>query len=209
MNQTNKLIVGASLLSLAVTGGLVAMTQAASNTEDTASSMAQTERRFERGEMKENMTAVKEAVENNDYQAWVDAMSEHPHADDLDLSEATFAKFVEAHALMQDRDREGAKAIFEELGLQRPGKGHGPRGMHGEGGHEERQAIRDAVKAGDYGAWLEAMAEHPHADELDLSEEAFAQLQEAHGLMQAGDKEGAKAIFDALGIGPKHEHDEE
>jgi hypothetical protein len=74
---------------------------------------------------------VRDAVEANDYDAYLTAITDTPKADEA-LSEADFAKLVEAHALREAGDYEGSRAIMDELGIGGPqGKGHGGRGGHG------------------------------------------------------------------------------
>lgn len=70
--------------------------------------------------------AVQTAIENNDYQAFLTAVTDSPMADKI-TSEADFEKFIEAHGLMQSGDRDGAEEIFTELGVER-GEGLGGRG---------------------------------------------------------------------------------
>lgn len=62
-------------------------------------------------------TAVDEAVEAGDYEAFKDAIQDSPLADII-TSEADFELFVEAH-----EHREAARAIMEELGLEKGERG--------------------------------------------------------------------------------------
>ena len=75
--------------------------------------------------------AAHTAIENNDYSAWAAAVAGTPRADSIDAS--NFSKLVEAHALREAGDHDGARAIMEELGIKPP-HGHGghkgPRGGH-------------------------------------------------------------------------------
>lgn len=73
-------------------------------------------------EMKIVKEAVQTAIENNNYQAWVDAHGDGERGKKMleMINENNFSQLVEMHNLMQDGDKEGAKAIAEELGL--PGK---------------------------------------------------------------------------------------
>lgn len=71
--------------------------------------------------MSKQHEAVREAVENNDYPAFLNAIAGSPLADIID-TKAEFARFVEAHNLLEDGDREAAKEIFDELGIKGPGK---------------------------------------------------------------------------------------
>jgi len=80
--------------------------------------------------------AVEEALESGDYDAFRKAVGGTPVADVID-TEDEFEKFAEAHELMEAGDRDGARGIMDELGLER-GRGFGGMGMlrAGEGfGH--------------------------------------------------------------------------
>lgn len=71
------------------------------------------------------------ALESKDYAAFVELTKDSPMKGDI--SEDTFNKMAEAHALMKSGDTEGARTIMESLGLKGPGgmgMGHGGRGMH-------------------------------------------------------------------------------
>jgi len=197
--QTKNMILGAAVLSLTVTGGVAALTNAAPGNNGSQSQISN-RRFFHPGkEMRENFDAIKEAIANNDYEAWKTAMSDHPKAEEF-VNEETFAKMVEAYQLREAGDLEGAREIMEQLGLPHPGmRHHGPHGEHG-------QAVHDAIEAGDYQAWADAMQNHPDAAEL-VNEETFNKLMEAHQLMEDGDKDGAKEIFESLGL--EHGHRDE
>ncbi len=66
------------------------------------------------------------------------------------------------------------------------------------------QEMKEAMESGSYEAWATLAAETPmgqkHAEKI--TPENFKKLQEAHRLMEAGDKDGAKAIMDELGVKP-------
>lgn len=94
------------------------------------------QRQEHRAEVQDIKEAVRTAVENNDYQAWVDAHGDGERgAEMLELiNESNFSQFVEMHNLMQADDKEGAKAIAESLGLPDKGefkKGPGNMGKRG------------------------------------------------------------------------------
>jgi len=65
---------------------------------------------------KEAKQAVHEAVEANDYDAFVIAVADSPLADII-TSQSDFDLFVEAHALRQSGEKEESREIFEELGI--------------------------------------------------------------------------------------------
>lgn len=183
-------LAGASLL----TTGLVALGVSAAEFVDDDDRYE--EREYQQRERREQMSEIRDAIDANDYQAWADAMSEHPGAEEF-ITQENFDVLVQAHELKESGDREGAKALLEEAGIKRPKKFRGNRGQRGE----KFQAIRDAVEAGDYQAWVEAMADHPNGDEL-INEETFSVLQEAHVLREAGDKDAAKALLEEAGLRP-------
>lgn len=79
--------------------------------------------------------AVKKAIDNEDYDAYLEAVADTPRADLID-SESDFEKLLEAHELREDGDHEGVREILSELGFEKPeGRGHkgGMRSGDGEG----------------------------------------------------------------------------
>ncbi len=80
--------------------------------------------------------AVRNAMEAGDYEAWKTAIANAPQKGKMfqNVDEATFAKMVEAHKLMQTGNIEGAKAIHKELGLQKGFRGEGLPGKGFPGG---------------------------------------------------------------------------
>ncbi len=135
--------------------------------------------------------AVQAAIEAGDYQAWQTAVGDAPIGQKITAD--NFSRFVEAHQLMSQ-----ARAIFDELGIDRPMMG----GHHnGQGrGPEINAAIQTALDNNDYSAWLEAVGDSPITEKINADN--FATFVQAHQLMKAGDHEGAKAIMDQLGLTP-------
>lgn len=88
----------------------------------------------------ENQKEIRQALIDSDYNTWASAMQEkvqalRDQANKLEsqINQETFNKLVEAQQLIQSGDTEGARAIFEELGMAGPfpGKGKGfQRGLH-------------------------------------------------------------------------------
>lgn len=118
------------------------------------------------------------------------------------LTEEQKASLETLRELMHDGKIEEARAFAEANGL--PSLKHGMRMRLDP---EKQAALDAALESGDYDAFVELTANAPFADEL--TPEAFAQLVEAHTLMEAGDMEGARAILKELGFpiplpGPKH-----
>lgn len=81
---------------------------------------------------KQQHTALAEALDSNDYDAYKALIADSPKADQL--TEDVFAKLVEIRELEQDGDREGAMELRKELkdlGFMSHGfggKGHGSKG---------------------------------------------------------------------------------
>lgn len=69
--------------------------------------------------MREYKNDILEAIEDEDYEAFLSAIEGSAFADIID-SEEEFERLVEAHELMKEGDRKGARDIFEELGLTGP-----------------------------------------------------------------------------------------
>lgn len=80
--------------------------------------------------------AVKTAVDNDDYDAFLTAIADSPLADAIN-SEADFETFKEAQQLRESGDHEGAQELMSELGIEKPA-GHGPRGDEMGGEHGPR-----------------------------------------------------------------------
>lgn len=151
---------------------------------------------------REHRDAVQNAIETGDYTLFRELVTEGPLAEAI-TSEADFNTLVEAHQLLQDGDREGAEVLMAELGLERRTEGPVARG---EQDVPFMGAAREALDAHDYAAFMGAVAGTPFADEI-TTEEQFDRFVEAHTLMEAGDREGARAIMEKLGIGPHGDGD--
>jgi anti-sigma28 factor (negative regulator of flagellin synthesis) len=68
-----------------------------------------------------------------------------------------------------------------------------------------QEEVKQAIQDGDYETFQELTQDRPNAPEI--SEDDFSKLQEAHGLMESGDQEAAKAIFEEIGLkGPRGGH---
>ena len=148
----------------------------------------------------EQKEAVRQAIENKDYNAWREAIKNRPKITDK-INKENFDRFSDMHGLMKEGKHEEAKQIRKELGLPKFG------GRHGRMDPEKREAIGQAMENCDYKAWKEQVGNHPVSKKI--TEENFPKFVEMHNLMKSGDKEGAKAIADELGLkkgGFKHKH---
>lgn len=111
----------------------------------------------------ERRTAIDEAVENNDYEAFKEAITGSPLADII-TSETDFEKFSEAHQLRQEGDNEAARDIMDELGFEPPrhgdgmmegeerGEGFGKAHLFDSLTDEQRDALETAKEANDKNA---------------------------------------------------------
>lgn len=117
----------------------------------------------------EHREAIQKAIENDDYNAFKEAIEGTPLTDII-TNQSDFEQFAEAHKLIIAGDKEEAKELFADLGLERPG--HGPKGFKGRN-------IENA----------------PFWDELSSSEQAAIKA-----AIEAKDKEEIKAILEAAGI---------
>lgn len=137
---------------------------------------------------------VKQAVADGDYDTFIELTQDRPNAQEI--TQDDFAKIQEAHTLAESGDREGARAIFDELGLK-PHKGQKS---------EKRQEFRQAIEDGDYDTWAARVTDRGG----EPTEANFAVIQQAHELHQAGDHEAAKELLEANGIerpqGKRGEH---
>lgn len=136
----------------------------------------------------EYRVAIRTAVENNDYEAFLVAIDGSPLAEIID-TEAEFASFVEAHELMEGGDRESAKEIMDDLGIQRlEGKGHF---IHkwGDGEPPFFSDLTDEQKA----EFKEAVEDHDHEKVKELLEEYGVDLKvrgEGKGFIKMKWKDG-------------------
>lgn len=92
---------------------------------------------------KERREEVKAAVEAEDYDSFLEAVEGSPLEEKIN-SEEDFETFVEAHELRESGDREGARELLEELGVEpkehgNRGHGFGKKHFGSEGGHRMQE----------------------------------------------------------------------
>lgn len=113
----------------------------------------------------------REALENGDY----DTVAEmYQNRTGQELSQEQFGVMQEAHTMMQEGNREGAKALFEEAGIELP-------------------KIHKFKK-------MKEMKEMKEKFFDNLTDEQKEVLEQAKELRKEGDKEGAKALVEEAGI---------
>ncbi|HEY0964718.1 MAG TPA: hypothetical protein VGE31_02900 [Candidatus Paceibacterota bacterium] len=101
---------------------------------------------------KEMRDAMHAALEEDDYEAFREAVKGTPLAEVID-TEADFEKFVEAHELKEEGNWAEAKEILDELGVEPqhrfPGHRHGLGHQLTELSDDQRDAFQVARKAND------------------------------------------------------------
>lgn len=120
------------------------------------------------------------------------------------LTETQISAFEQAHELRKEGDKEAARDVIAEAGIDLDTMHAVREAMH-EHRHEMRDAMHEAIENNDYGAFLEAIADSPLAD-IVTSEEDFDLFVEAHNLRQEGEHEAAREIMEELGFEPKEGH---
>lgn len=143
------------------------------------------------------MQEVQQAIENGDYDAWVELTQDHPQAAKMleNINAENFHLLNEMHQARQDGDMERAKEIADELGIEAGPRG--PKGNNGRAHNQMREEVRTALENGDYDAWYDAMT----PEVLDyINEGNFATFVDMHEAIQAGDTETAEALREQLGL---------
>jgi hypothetical protein len=111
--------------------------------------------------------ALHAAIEAGDYDSFKTAIADSPLSDIID-TKAEFERFVEAHGLIESGNKDEAKEIFDELGLNWGMGAHLKKHMGAEGrlnafihrlSEGDREELRAAMQAGDREQVREILAE--------------------------------------------------
>lgn len=76
---------------------------------------------------KEQRETMRTAIEQRDYNAWKEVLGDRPIT--KKITEDTFATFCDALDKLRNGDKEGAKQLFDQLGLKKP-RPHGHQQKH-------------------------------------------------------------------------------
>jgi len=171
---------------------------------------------------------IQHTIDNLDYAAWVELMSQTPGGESLTelISEEEFELYAEMMQAKQDGDYRTAKEIAHEIGLdelrtqnpdlERPE----PTFEHS---FERPEAVfehvtvpsttpvweedptkmaKKAIMKGDYEAWLQAIENSPSSEVLEqsVSEEDFEDLQKFEELKESGENERARDLAKDLSL---------
>ena len=91
---------------------------------------------------------VLEALENEDFSAWKQAVESMPKSTDY-ITEDNFSRYVEMHKMMMEGDADAAREIADELGIPMgPGNGRAMGKAHSRGGMQNPGLNRQAGFAG-------------------------------------------------------------
>lgn len=128
-----------------------------------------------------------------DYTSFVTAVGEDAPILDT-ITANNFERFVEMRTLLQNGDKEGARAIADELGLPEKGPMQDHRRMKGlRLSEEQRTAVEAALEAGDYDAFIAAHGADSKIAEF-MTGERFAEMKTKHAEMEAHKAEVDTAI---------------
>lgn len=118
------------------------------------------------------------------------------------LNEQQIAAFEEAKELRQSGDHEGARDVLLSANIDEEVMEQLREAMK-EHKRDHNIALHAAIEAEDYDSFKVAIVDSPLADIID-SEAEFKRFIEAHELMESGEKDEAKEIFDELGLNWGH-----
>jgi len=190
-------IIGISALGLVLAGTGVAQAYGGSSSQNT--SMTGNKTNFSQ----ERRGDFQKIFDTTDYQTWKNAMSNTKMGAQIleKINENNFSRFVEMHKLLQAGDKTGAEVIRVELGLPQVGPQNGVMGR-GRFDKGQNEVVQTAIENKDFSAWKEAVAETLMGSKMleTINESNFSQLVEMHNLMQVGDRDGAEAIREELGL---------
>jgi len=135
----------------------------------------------------ENRQAMKEVLENNDYEAFQELTANKPFA--KEITEKDFENMQKVHSLMKEGKIEEAKALRQELGL--PGK-HEKMANRRANKFMRNPEIKQAIADNDFQAFQELTADKPMAEKI--TQEDFGKMVQIHSLIEQGDFEAAKEL---------------
>lgn len=127
--------------------------------------------------------AIKAALEANDYDAFIAAHGENSNITEF-MTEERFAHLVEQYA-----ENEGELPIKE----------HKQKRGSERFSSEQFEAIKQAIEEKDYDAFVAAQEGNEHILSI-VTEDNFDKFIDMHELRQSGDREGARAIAEELGL---------
>lgn len=113
------------------------------------------------------------------------------------LSDDQIAAIEVARELKRDGDREAAREVLEEAGIDHEILAQVRKTLHTHK-HQTHEAIIEAIEGNDFTAFIAAATDTPL--EVIVTEAEFQQLREAYGARAAGDPVTFRSIMETLGI---------
>lgn len=120
------------------------------------------------------------------------------------LNEDQIAAFEEARELKESGDYKAARDVLVSAKIDEDVMEHLREAMKGYR-HDHNIAIKAAIEANDYESFRAAVKDSPMGEIIDTKAE-FERFVQAHALIESGDKDEAKEIFDELGLNWGHGH---
>ncbi len=176
------------LTTLAVVAALAVVNVAAAASHEVAP-----QRAGGNGQLQE----VRQAIEDNDYEAWKTLTQTHPNAAKKleNINADNFHLLNEMYQAKQAGNMDKVKEIADQLRIKSGPIARNIKGrMHKR---QMRQEVRDAIKNRDYNAWYKAMM--PPILQ-DINEGNFNTFVDMHEAMQAGDTDKAEQLRQELGL---------
>ena len=118
--------------------------------------------------------------------------------DKADIPEEQRSAFEQAHELRKEGDTKAAREVLmnADIDIQTIHEVHDAMKEHRAQMHEE---VEQALKDGDYEAFLKAVQDSPMAETIDTPAE-FDLFMQAYTLRESGDKAGAREMMEDLGF---------
>ncbi|MBA4336403.1 hypothetical protein C0416_01330 [bacterium] len=188
------------LTTLAVVAVLAIANVAAAATQGEGQGEGQALKNAQIGQQNGQMEEVKQAIENNDYNAWVELTTGTPRGEEMleKINADNFYLLSEMHQARQSGDIEKAKEIADQLGIEAGPFGGERMGKEGRGmGKQMNEEVQTALQNRDYNAWKEAMMPPVFQYVNEGNFDTFADMHEA---IKAGDTATAETLRTQLGL---------
>lgn len=154
------------------------------------------------------------AIDNNDYDAFMSALSSIDSEAALRFTQERFENMVLRHEAREDIQKaienDDYNAFIEALNEKNENRLNlmtEERFAEMVQRNQNHQAIEDAIEAEDYEAWIEAVSKMPRAGKMSevVTEEDFDTLIQIHNLRENGEFAEARVLADELGLPGKQE----
>jgi len=149
--------------------------------------------------------AIVQAIQNNDYNAWVTAMTEKDRKPEIlnIINADNFSKYIEMMNDFKGGKFAEAKKLSDELGISDLNTfKHSPKDYEGKSGDFKNSAVMQAIQNKDYNAWVAALTANGKNPKIleKINVNNFGRFTEMLQLVKDGKKDDAKVIADELGL---------